>query len=137
MTDVLDVKCPFCGAEPGNGCVDPKTGQDYPTHRGRNILAMDIQDSPDRAAVLMARRDRIGNAVASVTVRQPSQAKPVPAQREARVVADEPPIALSVACSNCGAALGQPCVDPSTGEPKAAPCRVRKQAALGHSIEGV
>lgn len=43
--------------------------------------------------------------------------------------------ALDVACPNCGAEIGRPCIDASTGEPKEAPCRVRKQVALGHGEE--
>jgi hypothetical protein len=42
---------------------------------------------------------------------------------------------LEVKCPYCGAEPGQPCVDKDTGEPKAAPCRVRKQVALGHSSD--
>lgn len=128
----LDVKCPFCGAEPGNGCVDPKTGQDYPSHRGRNVLAMNIQDAPAlRSANLLARRDRIANAVASVQVRVRTAREAVPAENVASVhgITDEPPIALTVACPNCGAVIGQACSTPS------GLCRIRKQLALGHGAD--
>ena len=42
---------------------------------------------------------------------------------------------LDVKCPNCGAEPGQPCVDTTTGEPREAPCRIRKQVALGHGPE--
>ena len=45
--------------------------------------------------------------------------------------------ALDVKCPHCGAEPGQPCIDLATQEIQVAPCRIRKQLALGHPIEGV
>jgi hypothetical protein len=126
----LDMKCSVCGAEPGQPCVDTKTGEPYPPHRGRAIAAQAERDAPAL---------RIANA--AVVAREPRQVgrvRPSPEKAAVQSIeAEEPPIALGVVCPNCGAASGQPCVDRETGESREAPCRIRKQAALGHSTEGV
>lgn len=42
----LEMKCPFCGADPGQSCTDAKSGEPYPPHRARAILAQDLRDAP-------------------------------------------------------------------------------------------
>jgi hypothetical protein len=120
----LDVKCPFCGAEAGQSCVD-KTGAPYPPHRGRVIAAQTLQDASSLEAANAVARAR--RPVATPMTR-PTREKAARAQA-ATTLDETPTIALAVMCPNCDAEIGQACSTPS------GLCRIRKQIALGHGAD--